>query len=58
MADSDGDGFSNGDEMGDPCCTWVAGGTPLRNTNLANPAQKDSVPYPSCTLGGGMKERI
>eukprot|EP00026_Physarum_polycephalum_P003901 Phypoly_transcript_03918.p1 GENE.Phypoly_transcript_03918~~Phypoly_transcript_03918.p1 ORF type:complete len:670 (+),score=101.12 Phypoly_transcript_03918:219-2228(+) len=52
MADSDGDGFSNGDEMGDPCCTWVAGGTPMRTTNLANPAQKDSVPFPSCTLGG------
>ena len=24
-ADSDGDGFTNGEELGDPCCTWVAG---------------------------------
>ena len=52
MEDSDGDGFSNGDEMGDPCCKWVAGTTPQRTRNLANPAQKDSIPYPSCTKGG------
>lgn len=25
QADSDGDGFTNGEELGDPCCTWVAG---------------------------------
>ena len=24
-ADSDGDGYTNGEELGDPCCTWVAG---------------------------------
>lgn len=23
--DSDGDGYTNGEELGDPCCTWVAG---------------------------------
>lgn len=25
--DSDGDGKSNGEELGDPNCTWVAGNT-------------------------------
>lgn len=56
MADSDGDGFSNGDEMGDPCCTWVEGATPSRTfPNLANPAMKESVSkFPSCTFGGRM----
>ena len=27
-ADSDGDGLSNGLELGDPCCVWVKGATP------------------------------
>ena len=26
--DSDGDGQSNGDELGDPCCRWGAGDAP------------------------------
>jgi hypothetical protein len=26
--DSDGDGQTNGFELGDPCCTWVVGGPP------------------------------
>jgi dopamine beta-monooxygenase len=28
QADSDGDGTSNGAELGDPNCTWTVGGTP------------------------------
>ncbi|XP_056005789.1 temptin-like [Ostrea edulis] len=28
QADSDGDGRSNGEELGDPNCTWTVGGTP------------------------------
>eukprot|EP00930_Biecheleria_cincta_P014987 TRINITY_DN12658_c0_g1_i8.p1 TRINITY_DN12658_c0_g1~~TRINITY_DN12658_c0_g1_i8.p1 ORF type:complete len:815 (-),score=130.99 TRINITY_DN12658_c0_g1_i8:80-2524(-) len=27
-ADSDGDGFSNGEELGDPCCSWKEGDGP------------------------------
>lgn len=27
-ADSDGDGLSNGEELGDPCCLWAAWGIP------------------------------
>lgn len=26
--DSDGDSHSNGEELGDPNCVWVAGGIP------------------------------
>lgn len=52
--DSDQDGATNGDEMGDPCCVWAAGSDPSRDTQLSNPAQKDaSFSLPSCTLLGG-----
>ncbi|XP_052820481.1 MOXD1 homolog 1-like [Mya arenaria] len=27
--DSDGDGFTNGEELGDPNCDWIPGGSPL-----------------------------
>ncbi len=55
MSDSDKDGASNGDEMGDPCCIWYTGGTPSRSSQLSNPAQVDaSHPYPSCALAGGI----
>lgn len=35
--DSDGDGESNGDEMGDPCCVWKTGSVPSRVSSLSNP---------------------
>ena len=28
QADSDGDGLTNGQELGDPTCVWSVGGTP------------------------------
>ena len=37
QADSDGDGQSNGLEMGDPCCVWTTGDTPRFTTGLSNP---------------------
>ncbi len=37
QADSDGDGQSNGLEMGDPCCVWTQGATPMFTTGLSNP---------------------
>jgi hypothetical protein len=41
--DSDGDGASNGDELGDPCCTWVPGVVPpYRVWNLTHPGEKQS----------------
>lgn len=36
--DSDNDGFTNGQELGDPCCLWTAGKpTKLRTTQLSHP---------------------
>jgi hypothetical protein len=37
QADSDGDGQSNGLEMGDPCCVWTADATPMFTTGLSDP---------------------
>jgi hypothetical protein len=37
MADADGDGQSNGLEMGDPCCKWSVGQTPQFTTGLSDP---------------------
>ncbi len=36
-SDADGDGQTNGLEMGDPCCTWVQGSAPLFVTGLSDP---------------------
>jgi len=55
--DSDGDGQSNGFELGDECCTWThAAQTPLQSTSISNPGDKASVSTrPPCdgTCGGG-----
>lgn len=37
MADADGDGQSNGLEMGDPCCKWTVGQTPQFTAGLSDP---------------------
>jgi len=37
MADADGDGQTNGLEMGDPCCRWSIGQTPQFTTGLSDP---------------------
>lgn len=36
-ADSDGDGQSNGLELGDPCCKWVVGSAPMFVDGLSDP---------------------
>jgi hypothetical protein len=41
--DSDGDSFSNGEELGDPTCTWVFG-DPNPAGEITNPADAESVP--------------
>jgi len=42
--DSDGDGQSNGLELGDPDCTWSAsGGSPSRIVDISHPGFPDSV---------------
>lgn len=35
--DSDGDGLTNGQELGDPNCVWTSGTTPERTTGLSHP---------------------
>ena len=35
--DSDGDGRTNGEELGDPSCTWVPGATPEITTGITHP---------------------
>ena len=40
--DSDGDGLSNGVELGDPQCVWVKGGAkPQFDTGISHPGQKN-----------------
>lgn len=60
--DSDGDGQTNGQELGDPCEEWLMGLKPGRTTDISNPsdpASKSATPdVPSCdptpgTGGGG-----
>ena len=36
--DSDGDGFTNGEELGDANCTWTAGQPHPEHFNITNPA--------------------
>jgi dopamine beta-monooxygenase len=42
QADSDGDGQSNGFELGDPDCVWTPGATPARSTDISHPGFADS----------------
>jgi len=49
-SDTDGDGFSNGDELGDPCCRW-RGETPDRHatSQMSHPDFAQSTPiFASC----------
>ena len=42
QADADGDGQSNGFEMGDPCCIWTVGQKPMITTGLSDPNSASS----------------
>lgn len=44
--DSDGDGYTNGQELGDPGCDWTGAGDPLSNDFPSNPGAADSFPAP------------
>ena len=41
--DADGDGQTNGQELGDPCGDWVMGATPPRTADISRPGDKASV---------------
>ena len=38
--DSDGDGQTNGQELGDPCGTWIRGEPAPRETDISNPTDE------------------
>ncbi|MEZ4296338.1 MAG: hypothetical protein R3B70_15310 [Polyangiaceae bacterium] len=40
--DSDGDGQTNGEELGDPCGEWLIGLDPPRTTDISNPGDPAS----------------
>lgn len=42
--DSDRDGYTNGEELGDPRCVWKPGSLPSRSTGISHPGFADSVP--------------
>ena len=44
--DSDGDGRSNGEELGDPNCVWVAGGADPEGPALSHPGLVDEAIVP------------
>jgi hypothetical protein len=49
-ADSDGDGWTNGEELGDPDCTWTVG-SPNPSGNVTNPGNASSGPPAVCGNG-------
>jgi MYXO-CTERM domain-containing protein len=50
LRDSDGDGFTNGQELGDPNCTWKAGDANPAGT-VTNPGVAASAPGGACGNG-------
>jgi len=57
QADTDGDGQTNGFEMGDPCCVWSIGQTPMDTTGLSDPnsfTSKTTRQMPNCVRANGM----
>lgn len=47
-ADSDGDGLSNGYELGDPYCIWTKGNPPNRTTDITHPGICNPVDDSQC----------
>jgi len=55
LADTDGDGESNGLELGDPCCIWIAESNmlPSRSWTISHPARNGSrcmLAVPNCSI--------
>jgi dopamine beta-monooxygenase len=56
--DSDGDGATNGFELGDPDCTWTPGSTPKRTTDITHPGfAGDAAPAAIDTCGDFLASR-
>jgi len=54
-ADSDGDGQTNGQELGDPNCEWVSGDA-ARTADISNPGLDTSTSADPDGVGGGEGE--
>jgi hypothetical protein len=53
QADTDGDGFTNGQEMGDPCCTWTPTSTAsLVTEGLSDPNDASKKPSNAALIAG------
>jgi hypothetical protein len=49
ITDSDGDGQSNGQELGDPCCVWTTSKSPNATTDISDPSIASSkTSRPAC----------
>lgn len=55
MADSDGDGVSNGAEIGDPNCIWTPGAAPEKTTGLSHPGFSCSTAANPFCVGDAVK---
>ncbi|XP_046360947.2 uncharacterized protein LOC124138380 isoform X1 [Haliotis rufescens] len=53
LMDSDGDGRTNGEELGDPNCVWSFGGQPQRTTNITHPGVCDPWNSVQCQARNG-----
>jgi len=49
--DSDRDGWTNGEELGDPDCVWQIGDPNPKASAIYNPGNPDSAPPPVCGSG-------
>ena len=58
MKDSDGDGRTNGEELGDPECRWTVGSTPARTTGITHPGKADVPPAPGSTSASPAPQKI
>ncbi|KAF0691167.1 hypothetical protein As57867_017494, partial [Aphanomyces stellatus] len=47
LADSDGDGQTNGEELGDPCCVWSQATLPTQTNGLSHPGLASSTRDPA-----------
>ena len=48
MMDSDGDGMTNGAELGDPDCTWTPGTAPKFSAGISHPGVCEPLGDPKC----------
>ena len=53
--DSDGDGMTNGEELGDPQCVWIPGNNPNRTTHITHPGNQIDIDTEQLSMVRSMK---